>query len=66
MRVSGCLSSVKAFKVNHGSWKEAFGYRFETPDKVIKAAIPEKQTVESTAAGIAGAQNVQSQLTTGQ
>ncbi len=26
----------------------------------------EKQTVESTAAGIAGAQNVQSQLTTGQ
>ena len=27
--------TVKAFKVNHGSWKEAYGYRFETPDKVI-------------------------------
>jgi ribonuclease BN (tRNA processing enzyme) len=27
--------TVKAFKVNHGSWKEAFGYRFETPDKII-------------------------------
>jgi ribonuclease BN (tRNA processing enzyme) len=27
--------TVKAFLVHHGSWKEAFGYRFETPDKVI-------------------------------
>ena len=27
--------TVKAFRVNHGSWKEAFGYRFETADKVI-------------------------------
>ncbi len=27
--------TVKAFRVNHGSWKEAFGFRFETPDKVI-------------------------------
>lgn len=26
---------VKAFKVNHGSWPEAYGYRFETADKVI-------------------------------
>jgi ribonuclease BN (tRNA processing enzyme) len=26
---------VKAFPVKHGSWREAFGYRFETPDKVI-------------------------------
>ena len=26
---------VKAFKVNHGSWPEAYGYRFETKDKVI-------------------------------
>jgi ribonuclease Z len=26
---------VKAFKVNHGSWPDAFGYRFETKDKVI-------------------------------
>jgi ribonuclease BN (tRNA processing enzyme) len=27
--------TVKAFPVHHGSWKQAFGYRFETPDKVI-------------------------------
>jgi ribonuclease BN (tRNA processing enzyme) len=27
--------TVKAFRVNHGSWKEAFGFRFETADKVI-------------------------------
>lgn len=27
--------TVKAFKVNHGSWPEAYGYRFETKDKVI-------------------------------
>jgi len=27
--------SVKAFRVNHGYWKHAFGFRFETPDKVI-------------------------------
>lgn len=27
--------TVKAFTVNHGSWPEAFGYRFETPDRVI-------------------------------
>jgi ribonuclease BN (tRNA processing enzyme) len=27
--------TVKALPVHHGSWKEAFGYRFETPDKVI-------------------------------
>lgn len=26
---------VKAFKVKHGSWVNAFGYRFETKDKVI-------------------------------
>ncbi len=26
---------VKAFRVNHGAWKEAYGYRFETKDKVI-------------------------------
>ncbi len=26
---------VKAFKVSHGSWANAFGYRFETKDKVI-------------------------------
>ncbi|MEO5581563.1 MAG: MBL fold metallo-hydrolase [Saprospiraceae bacterium] len=27
--------TVKAFKVNHGSSKEAYGFRFETPDKII-------------------------------
>ena len=27
--------TVKAFLVHHGSWKEAYGYRFETPGKVI-------------------------------
>ena len=27
--------TVKAIPVNHGSWKYAFGYRFETADKVI-------------------------------
>jgi len=27
--------TVKAFAVNHGSWPYAFGYRFETKDRVI-------------------------------
>ncbi|MEP7265999.1 MAG: MBL fold metallo-hydrolase [Saprospiraceae bacterium] len=27
--------TVKAFPVKHGSWHEAYGYRFETKDKVI-------------------------------
>ena len=27
--------TVKAFGVRHGSWKHAFGFRFETPDRVI-------------------------------
>src|SRR6202043_3972753 len=26
---------VTAFAVNHGSWKHAYGYRFEAKDKVI-------------------------------
>ncbi len=26
---------VTAFEVAHGSWSQAFGYRFETPDRVI-------------------------------
>jgi ribonuclease Z len=26
---------VEAFKVNHGSWPDAFGFRFTTPDKII-------------------------------
>ena len=27
--------SVEAFRVRHGSWPNAFGYRFTTPDRVI-------------------------------
>lgn len=27
--------TVKAFRVPHGSWKHAFGFRFETPDRTI-------------------------------
>jgi ribonuclease BN (tRNA processing enzyme) len=27
--------TVKAFEVKHGAWPYAFGYRFETPDRVI-------------------------------
>jgi ribonuclease BN (tRNA processing enzyme) len=27
--------TVKAFRVPHGSWREAFGYRFETKDRTI-------------------------------
>ena len=27
--------TVKAFAVNHGSWEYAYGYRFETPDRII-------------------------------
>jgi ribonuclease BN (tRNA processing enzyme) len=27
--------TVKAFRVNHGSWREAFGYRFETADRTV-------------------------------
>jgi ribonuclease Z len=26
---------VTAFRVPHGAWKESFGYRFDTPDRVI-------------------------------
>lgn len=27
--------TVKAFSVMHGEWRQAFGYRFETPDRTI-------------------------------
>lgn len=27
--------TVRAFQVNHGSWKHAYGYRFDTPDRVV-------------------------------
>src|SRR5690242_5012516 len=29
------LVTVKAFAVAHGEWPQAFGYRFETPDRTI-------------------------------
>ncbi len=29
------LVTVTAFLVHHGSWRQAFGYRFNTPDKVV-------------------------------
>jgi ribonuclease BN (tRNA processing enzyme) len=29
------LVTVTAFLVHHGSWPQAFGYRFNTPDKVV-------------------------------
>jgi ribonuclease BN (tRNA processing enzyme) len=29
------LVKVYAFKVSHGNWDQAYGFRFETPDKVI-------------------------------
>lgn len=31
-------TTVKAFRVPHGEWREAFGYRFETPDRTIVIA----------------------------
>lgn len=27
--------TVKAFRVNHGSWRDSYGFRFETPDRTI-------------------------------
>ena len=27
--------TVKAFPVSHGAWEHAFGFRFETPDKIV-------------------------------
>ncbi len=41
---------VYAFKVRHGSWKEAFGFRFETPDKKIVVSgdtAPTESVVEN-------------------
>ncbi len=26
---------IQAFQVNHGSWKHAYGFRFQTPDRVV-------------------------------
>ena len=41
--------TVTAFEVRHGSWPQAFGYRFETPDRVIVIsgdAAPSESVVE--------------------
>jgi ribonuclease BN (tRNA processing enzyme) len=42
--------TVKAFPVKHGSWRQAYGYRFETPDKVIVVSgdcTPDENIVQS-------------------
>jgi ribonuclease BN (tRNA processing enzyme) len=44
--------TVKAFLVHHGSWREAYGYRFETPDKVIVLSgdcAPSSSVIENCA-----------------
>jgi ribonuclease BN (tRNA processing enzyme) len=41
---------VTAFRVRHGSWKEAFGFRFETPDRKIVISgdcAPSESVVEN-------------------
>jgi len=43
--------TVKAFPVKHGSWDYAFGFRFETPDKVIVISgdcVPSKELIENS------------------
>src|SRR5438034_7367 len=32
---SDALVKVTAFNVLHGAWKDAYGYKFETPDRTI-------------------------------
>jgi len=42
---------VTAFKINHGTWEHAFGYKFVTPDKTIVISgdtAPSKQLIEMT------------------
>lgn len=42
--------TVKAFLVPHGNWKQAFGYRFETPDKTVVISgdcTPSQSVVEA-------------------
>jgi ribonuclease BN (tRNA processing enzyme) len=42
--------TVKAFLVKHGAWPQAFGYRFETPDKTIVISgdcVPSQSVVEN-------------------
>jgi ribonuclease BN (tRNA processing enzyme) len=46
------LVRVKAFRVNHGDWPQAFGYRFETADRVIVIsgdASPSESIVQNCA-----------------
>jgi ribonuclease Z len=43
------LVTVEAFPVTHGSWPNAFGYRFTTPDKVVVISgdcMPSEKVVE--------------------
>ena len=42
---------VTAFKINHGTWEHAFGYKFVTPDKTIVISgdtAPSKKLIEMT------------------
>lgn len=42
--------TVKAFPVNHGSWAQAFGFRFEAPDRTIVVSgdcTPSRGVVEN-------------------
>ncbi|MBI3653380.1 MAG: MBL fold metallo-hydrolase [Acidobacteria bacterium] len=42
--------TVKAFAVQHGKWREAYGYRFETPDKIIVISgdcVPSASVIEN-------------------
>lgn len=45
---------VTAFRVKHGSWSEAFGYRFDTPDKsiVISGDTAPSDGLEQAASGV--------------
>ena len=41
---------VRAFAVRHGSWDQAFGFRFETPDRVIVVSgdtVPSESLIEN-------------------
>lgn len=42
--------TVTAFRVNHGEWPQAFGYRFQTPDRVVVIsgdASPSQGTIDA-------------------
>src|SRR5258707_13383328 len=44
--------TVKAFLVHHGSWREAYGYRIETQDKVVVLSgdcAPSQSVIENRA-----------------